>query len=278
VACFATLALQSSPTCGLGKIVDARLSTTLQKTMPSKRNSPDTAETALEAILEFSKSSGLDHIVRSQAQRVDILCPSPHGEIPVQVGICVEGNFFEIRVEAPFVIPNNPKRFEILQRITGANALIAIGHFELSLETRAPVFRITLPLHATILSSEYISKLFGSAIAFVAVEFQRIHEILNARPEEPIRFWLPGAADQNSLPEEELSEEDEELVEKCLEVIRAENRAANSLLQRRLKLGYTRAARVMDILESRGIVGPKDGSNDREILVDLNEGFSDSDS
>jgi DNA segregation ATPase FtsK/SpoIIIE-like protein len=50
-----------------------------------------------------------------------------------------------------------------------------------------------------------------------------------------------------------------------------ENRASTSMLQRRLKLGYTRAARVMDILEQRGIVGPKDGAKDREILVDLNE-------
>ena len=40
-------------------------------------------------------------------------------------------------------------------------------------------------------------------------------------------------------------------------------------LQRRLRLGYTRAARVVDILEQRGIVGPKDGAKDREILVDL---------
>ena len=246
--------------------------------MPSKRTSPETAETAFEAILEFCKSCGLDHTVCSLARRVDVLCPSPYGEVPMRLEICGEGSFFQIRVEAPFVIPANPKRFEILQRITGANALIAIGHFELGLETRAPVFRITLPLHATILSSEYISKLFGSAIAVVAVEFQRIHEILNARPEEPIRSWLPNDANRNSLPEDEVSDEDEELVLKCLEVIRAENRAANSLLQRRLKLGYTRAARVMDILEMRGIVGPKDGANDREILVDLNEGFLDSDS
>jgi S-DNA-T family DNA segregation ATPase FtsK/SpoIIIE len=41
------------------------------------------------------------------------------------------------------------------------------------------------------------------------------------------------------------------------------------MLQRRLRLGYTRAARIVDILEQRGILGPKDGAKDREILVDL---------
>jgi DNA segregation ATPase FtsK/SpoIIIE-like protein len=41
------------------------------------------------------------------------------------------------------------------------------------------------------------------------------------------------------------------------------------MLQRRLRIGYTRAARLMDKLEERGIVGPQVGSNTREILVDL---------
>ena len=40
-------------------------------------------------------------------------------------------------------------------------------------------------------------------------------------------------------------------------------------LQRRLRLGYTRSARIVDILEQRGILGPRDGAKDREILVDL---------
>jgi hypothetical protein len=243
--------------------------------MPSKRTSPDATHIAFAAILEFCKSCGLDHTVRSQARRVDVLYPSPYGEVPVRLEICGEGSFFQIRVEAPFAIPENPKRFDILQRITRTNSQMGIGHFELSLETRALVFRITLPLQATVLSSEYISKLFGSSVAGFAKEFQRIHELLNSRPEEPIRSWLPNDASGNSLPEEEVSDEDEELVAICLEIIRDENRAATSHLQRRLKLGYTRAARVMDILEMRGIVGPKDGTKDSEILVALNEGSQD---
>jgi S-DNA-T family DNA segregation ATPase FtsK/SpoIIIE len=66
-----------------------------------------------------------------------------------------------------------------------------------------------------------------------------------------------------------VTDEDEELVEKCLEIIRQEKRASTSLLQRRLRLGYTRAARIVDILEQRGILGPGEGAKPREILVDL---------
>ena len=56
---------------------------------------------------------------------------------------------------------------------------------------------------------------------------------------------------------------------KCLEIIRQEKPASTSLLQRRLRLGYTRAARIVDILEQRGILGPGEGAKPREILVDL---------
>jgi S-DNA-T family DNA segregation ATPase FtsK/SpoIIIE len=77
---------------------------------------------------------------------------------------------------------------------------------------------------------------------------------------------LEGDGDQE---EEEVSAEDEELVEKCYEVMRQEKKASTSLFQRRLRLGYTRAARILDIMEMRGYVGPGEGAKPREILVDL---------
>ncbi|MCA1963802.1 MAG: DNA translocase FtsK [Prosthecobacter sp.] len=68
-----------------------------------------------------------------------------------------------------------------------------------------------------------------------------------------------------------VSAEEEETLEKCLEVIRQEKKASTSLFQRRLRLGYGRAARMMDILEMRGIIGPGDGAKPREILVSMDE-------
>ncbi len=64
-------------------------------------------------------------------------------------------------------------------------------------------------------------------------------------------------------------DEDEGLIEQCIEVIRSEQKASVSLMQRRLRLGYTRAARIMDELENRGIVGPSKGAEPRDILIDL---------
>ena len=69
--------------------------------------------------------------------------------------------------------------------------------------------------------------------------------------------------------EEGPGDEDEGLIQQCIEVIRSEQKASVSLLQRRLRLGYTRAARIMDELENRGIVGPSKGAEPRDILIDL---------
>ncbi len=63
--------------------------------------------------------------------------------------------------------------------------------------------------------------------------------------------------------------DDEELYQQALDVLKSTRRASTSMLQRRLRIGYNRAARVMEIMEEKGIVGPENGSSPREILVDL---------
>jgi S-DNA-T family DNA segregation ATPase FtsK/SpoIIIE len=94
-----------------------------------------------------------------------------------------------------------------------------------------------------------------------------------AAPEEPARPRPPAGAPLSSF--EDMLETgggggaDEDLVEQSMQVIRETRRASTSALQRRLKIGYTRAARIMDLLEERGIVGPPRGSEAREILMDL---------
>ena len=76
---------------------------------------------------------------------------------------------------------------------------------------------------------------------------------------------------QNVAVSEEVDEEDEALYQQCLEMVCQEKKASTSLLQRRLRLGYTRAARIMDLMERRGIVGPENGAKPREVLIDVNQ-------
>ena len=78
--------------------------------------------------------------------------------------------------------------------------------------------------------------------------------------------------------DDDVSDEDEDIIERALDIIRDTRRASTSAVQRRLRIGYQRAARVMDILESRGYIGPARGSGPREILFDIPDDDGDSDS
>ena len=76
------------------------------------------------------------------------------------------------------------------------------------------------------------------------------------------------AADIAPLIRKYLHPGDDENIRRALEVVLLDRKASTSYLQRRLKIGYNRAAEIIDLFEERGIVGPPSGSgNKREILV-----------
>lgn len=66
-------------------------------------------------------------------------------------------------------------------------------------------------------------------------------------------------------------EYDDPLYEQIVEFVITTGKASASLLQRRYKLGYNRAARIVDLLEERGIIGPQNGSKPREVLIKLED-------
>ncbi len=89
----------------------------------------------------------------------------------------------------------------------------------------------------------------------VLVTDEEIRELVEFVSAQGAPTFDPVVQTQLEAPasaEDDVSDEDAELVNKCLEIIRQEKRASTSMLQRRLRLGYTRAARIVDILEQRG--------------------------
>ncbi|MBR4172609.1 MAG: DNA translocase FtsK [Kiritimatiellae bacterium] len=100
----------------------------------------------------------------------------------------------------------------------------------------------------------------------------KIGSIKEDTPEDIMEEGAPDSADGSepraSAGEGEDSEE-EKNIQDALDVIRRTHRASTSTLQRRLGFGYNKAARIMDILEERGYIGPSNGAKPREILVDL---------
>jgi S-DNA-T family DNA segregation ATPase FtsK/SpoIIIE len=116
------------------------------------------------------------------------------------------------------------------------------------------------------------AKLIRAQGAFITdPETARIVEFITkqGKPNYDVEISEQLSRPASGFGEENGIDEDEELIQQCIEVIRSEQKASVSLLQRRLRLGYTRAARIMDELENRGIVGPSKGAEPRDILIDL---------
>ena len=102
------------------------------------------------------------------------------------------------------------------------------------------------------------------------------HLVNNAeRGEEPIGEDITQEGNRNSHDKVNFSEFsqgngdlEDSLYEEAKRVVSEAGKASASLLQRRLKVGYARAARLLDILEERGVVGPSDGAKPREVFLD----------
>lgn len=141
----------------------------------------------------------------------------------------------------------------------------------------------------TILDSAGAEKLLGSGdLLFVSAELSKPIRIQGAYlTEEEIKKVTGFVKKNNEAPKSEAidseidgngtpspldlenysSGDDDELLEEAIEVVRAAKKASASLLQRRLKVGYARAARLLDIMEEKGIVGRGEGAKPREVFL-----------
>jgi S-DNA-T family DNA segregation ATPase FtsK/SpoIIIE len=72
----------------------------------------------------------------------------------------------------------------------------------------------------------------------------------------------------NEVLDEYLEDGEDELYDEAVEVVASAKKASASLLQRRLKVGYARAARLLDLMEANGIIGPGEGAKPREVFLD----------
>lgn len=199
------------------------------------QTAPADVESAVARIAQKARAAGIHLIVATQTPRADVVTGIIKANIPSRIAFQVAS-----KIDSRVILDEN-----------GAEKLLGQGDM------------LYLPPGT--------SKLVRSQGVLVTdEEIRRVVEFVSANAEPQFEPTIHEKLSKASLPEEEISDEDEELVEKCLEIIKQEGKASTSMLQRRLRLGYTRAARVVDILEQRGILGPKDGAKDREILIDLN--------
>src|SRR5207253_621980 len=113
------------------------------------------------------------------------------------------------------------------------------------------------------------SRLIRVSGAFVTeAEINRVVDFWKeqARPEYDQTFLIAPPAEDAEAETEEAASEQDPMYEEALRVVLEMGKASTSTLQRRLRLGYGRAARILDMMHKDGIIGPPDGSKPREVL------------
>ena len=198
------------------------------------QTAPADVESAIARITQMARAAGIHLIVATQTPRADVITGVIKANIPSRIAFQVAS-----KVDSRVILDEN-----------GADRLLGQGDM------------LYLPPSASRL-------IRAQGVLVTDEEIRRLVEFVSAQGRPAFDPAMHEKLEAAASSTEEVTDEDEELVEKCLEIIRQEKRASTSLLQRRLRLGYTRAARIVDILEQRGILGPGEGAKPREILVDL---------
>ena len=197
------------------------------------QTAPADVELAIGRITQMARAAGIHLIVATQTPRADVITGTIKANIPCRIAFQVASGIDS----------------RVILDAKGADRLVGKGDM------------LYLPPGT--------SQLVRSQGALVSdEEIQDLVEYCRKQGEPVYEQEVQETLEGKDPSESSVSSEDEEILAKCLEVIRQENRASTSLMQRRLGLGYTRAARMMDILEERGYVGPGEGAKPREILMD----------
>ena len=198
------------------------------------QTAPADVESAIARITQMARAAGIHLIVATQTPRADVVTGVIKANIPSRIAFQVAS-----KIDSRVILDEN-----------GADRLLGQGDM------------LYLPPSTSRL-------IRAQGVLVTDEEIHRLVEFVSAQSPPSFDLSVQDKLELSTVSSDDVTEEDEELVEKCLEIIRQEKRASTSLLQRRLRLGYTRAARIVDILEQRGILGPGEGAKPREILVDL---------
>ncbi|MCE9612158.1 MAG: DNA translocase FtsK [Chthoniobacter sp.] len=200
------------------------------------QTAPADVESAIARITQKARAAGIHMIIATQTPRADVITGVIKANVPCRIAFQVASG-----LDSRVILDEN-----------GAERLLGQG----DMMYRPPGTSRMIRAQGVYVTDEEIRKV---------VE----HASSQSEPKFETSIQQRLESDGEGGEEEEVSDEDEDLVDKCIEVMRQEKKASTSLFQRRLRLGYTRAARILDILEQRGYVGPGEGAKPRDILVDL---------
>ena len=200
-------------------------------------------EESICRVAQMGRAAGMHLVVATQSPRADVITGLMKANIPSRIALSVASS-----LESRIILDQQ-----------GAESLVGNGDMLF-----APIGRKPTRVQGAFVTDEEREEI----IQFVkqSAEATYSDEILEAIDKAAAEKEDKGAAKEEPDPQNDY----DELLPQAVEVIFETKQASVSMLQRRLKLGYSRAARIVDQMEELGVVGPYEGAKPRSVVIDRN--------
>ena len=200
-------------------------------------------EESICRVAQMGRAAGVHLVIATQRPSADVITGLMKANIPSRIAFAVASS-----LESRIILDNS-----------GAEKLVGRGDMLYAPLGEGKPARV----QGCYISPEEIEEV----VSFVkqSGEANYSDEVI-AKIEESVQEKEKGSA-KGAAPAEAASDDGDELLPAAVEVVLETGQASVSMLQRRLKLGYSRAARLVDQMEERGIVGPFEGSKPRQLLI-----------
>jgi S-DNA-T family DNA segregation ATPase FtsK/SpoIIIE len=189
----------------------------------------DQIENAVTRLAQLSRAVGIHLILATQRPSVDVITGVIKANLPARVSFKVAS-----KVDSRTVLDMN-----------GADKLLGKGDMLFLRPGESKLIRI----QGTLVSDKEIEKV----VDFIKKQAEPVYDETILRDQQKSQT---------------INGEKDDLYDQAVRIIMESNQASVSILQRRMRLGYTRAARIIDTMELEGLVGPFEGSKPRKILID----------
>lgn len=192
-------------------------------------SAPDQTEHNLVRLAQMARATGIHLVVATQRPSTDVVTGLIKANFPARLAFAVASGIDS----------------RVILDYTGAESLLGRGDM-------------------LFLNPEVGNPVRAQGVMVTDMEIERLISHWQKMTEGPMKETPPW----ETLLQEPGEDEDDGLVEQAVSIVRQHQRASASMLQRRLRIGYPRAARLLDQLETMGVVGPSQGGGkEREVLV-----------
>ncbi len=200
-------------------------------------SAPDQTEHGLVRLAQMARAVGMHLIVATQRPSVDVVTGLIKANFPARIAFAVASS-----IDSRVILDTN-----------GAESLMGKG----DMLFQAPDVGAPQRAQGVIVTDQEIDKI---------IEFWRQADYSQSLEQAPWEGMMKVMEEEGG----------DDLVKQAIDLVKTSRRASASLLQRRLRIGFPRAARLLDQLEEMGVVGPSQGGGkDREVLIDPNDDWDD---